>query len=166
MALSTITAALYACACCCRYASAHGDAPLLVGLALEDGERGALGIGKDGDLASREIERSGQQRATQLLCLLDGVVARWDREVREPEGRGVAVLLGHRHEAAVLVASVLDRGVDHIPIVLDGFGLPPEQPAVEVARRPGIAGLELVPAHTANVVDPSCTGPRPRLPDR
>jgi hypothetical protein len=42
-----------------------------------------------------------------------------DREVREPEGRRVAVLLLHRHEAAVMVAGVLDRGVDDSSIVLD-----------------------------------------------
>ena len=31
-------------------------APLIVGLALEDGERGALGIAENGDLARREIQ--------------------------------------------------------------------------------------------------------------
>jgi hypothetical protein len=31
--------------------------PLLVGLPLEDGERGTLGIAKDGDLARREIPK-------------------------------------------------------------------------------------------------------------
>src|SRR5919112_1367324 len=137
-------------------------APLLVRLALEDGERGALGIAKDGDLAGGEIQGPGQHGTAKLTRLLHGGVTRGDCEVREPEGRRVA---RHRHEAAVLVASVLDRGVDDSSIVLDRFALPTEESAVEIARRLGIVGLELVPAHTANVVDPSRADVRPRLPD-
>src|SRR5215211_8031364 len=140
-------------------------APLLVSLALEDGERGALGIAKDGDLARGEIQGPGQHGTSKPARLLHGGVARGDREVREPEGRRVAVLLRHRHEPAVLVASVLDRSVDDSSIVLDRFGLPTEEPAVEIARRLGVAGLELVPAHSANIVDPSRADARPRLPD-
>src|SRR5215210_7439229 len=205
MALSTITAALYACVGCFRSASGrfakwlddplgsafsarrractgnqksrrthrritHSErvyycALLLVSLALEDGERRALGIGKDGDPASREIQRSSQHATTKLPGLLDGTVPRGDREVRQPERRRVAVLLRHRHEATVLGARVLDRGVEQRPIVLDSFDLPTEEPTVEVASRPGIAGLELVPAHATNVVDPSRTDMLLRLPD-
>src|SRR5215213_11780621 len=169
MALSTITVALYACACCSWSTSAQRrvctTAPLLVRLALEDGERGALGIAKDGDLAGGKIQGPGQHGTSKPARLIHGGVARGDREVREPEGRRVAVLLLHRHEAAVLVAGVLDRGVDDSSIVLDRFCLPTEEPAVEIARRLGVAGLELVPAHTANVVDPSRADVRPRLPD-
>src|SRR5829696_9016909 len=168
MALSTITAALYACLSLLVHLSAAARlyycATLLVRLTLEDSERGALGIVKDGDLAGGEIQGPGQHGAAKPERLLHGV-ARGDREVRKPEGRRVSVLLGHRHEAAVLVASVLDRGVDDSSIVLDRFGLPTEEPAVEIARRLGVAGLKLVPAHTANVVDPSRADARSRLPD-
>jgi len=73
-------------------------APLLVRLALEDGERGALGIAKDGDLAGREIQGSGQHGSAKPARLLHGGVARRDREVREPEGWSVYALLRHRHE--------------------------------------------------------------------
>src|SRR5215210_2704160 len=139
---------------------------LLVGRALEDRQRSALGIGKDGDLAGREVQRSGQHGTAQLPCPLGGTVARGDREVREPEGWRIAVLLRHRHKATVLYARVLDRGVDQRPIVFDGFDLPTEEPAVENARRRGIAGLELVPGYTADVVDPSRADVRPRLPER
>jgi hypothetical protein len=51
-------------------------APLLVGLALEDGERGALGIAKDGDLAGGEIQGPSQHGTAKLARLRDGVVAR------------------------------------------------------------------------------------------
>src|SRR5688500_15807185 len=169
MALSTITAALYACACCHWYVFSatrlYYCAPLLCGLALEDGERSALGIAEDGDLAGGEIQRPGKYGTAKLARLLHGGVARGDREVGEPEGGRIAVLLCHRHETAVLVASVLDSRVDDSSIVLDRFGLPTEEPAVEISRRLGIAGLELVPAHAANVVDPSRSDVRPRLPD-
>jgi hypothetical protein len=73
------------------------------------------------------------------------------------------MLLRHRHETAVLVASVLDRRVDDSSIVLDRIGLPTEERAVEIAGRLGVSGLELVSAHTANVVDPSRADVRPRL---
>ena len=52
-------------------------APLLVGLALEDGERGALGIAKDGDLAD-ELE-IGRLHVREL------VVEREQRPVVEQE---------------------------------------------------------------------------------
>jgi hypothetical protein len=48
----------------------------LVGLPFEDGERGALGIAKDGDLARREIQGPSQHGTAKLARLLDGVVAR------------------------------------------------------------------------------------------
>src|SRR5215211_3442129 len=168
MALSTITTALYACACCSWCASARRRActtPLLVGFALEDRERGALGIAKDSDLPGGEIQGPGQHGTSKPAGLLHGGVPRWNREVREPEGRRLAMLLRHRHETAVLVASVLDRRVDDSSIVLDRIGLPTEERAVEIAGRLGVAGLEFVPAHTANVVDPSRADVRPRLPD-
>ena len=50
--------------------------PLLVGLPLEDGERGTLGIAKEGDLARREIQGPSQHGAAELARLLDGGVAR------------------------------------------------------------------------------------------
>jgi hypothetical protein len=50
--------------------------PLLVGLPLEDGERGTLGIAKDGDLARREIKGPSQHGTAELARLLDGGVAR------------------------------------------------------------------------------------------
>ena len=50
--------------------------PLLVGLPLEDGERGALGIAKDGDLARREIQGPRKHGTAELARLLDGGVAR------------------------------------------------------------------------------------------
>jgi hypothetical protein len=50
--------------------------PLLVGLPLEDGERGTLGIAKDGDLARREIQGPSQHATAELARLLDGGVAR------------------------------------------------------------------------------------------
>src|SRR5215218_9983768 len=65
-------------------------APLLVRLALEDGERGALRVAKDGDLAGGEIQGPGQHGTSKPARLLHGSIARGDREVREPEGRRVA----------------------------------------------------------------------------
>jgi hypothetical protein len=50
--------------------------PLLVGLPLEDGERGTLGIAKDGDLAQREIQGPSQHGTAEFARLLDGGVAR------------------------------------------------------------------------------------------
>src|SRR3712207_2486639 len=99
---------------CLSAATPCTNAPLLVGFTLEDGERSALGIAEDGDPARGEIQGPVQYGAAKLACLLHGGVARGDREVREPEGRRVAVLFRHRHETAVLVAGVLDRGVDEI----------------------------------------------------
>ena len=73
------------------------------------------------------------------------------------------MLLRHRHETAVLVARVLDRCVDDASIVIDRFGLPTKEPAIGLSRRLGVAGLELVPAHTANVVFPlRCATAPPR----
>jgi hypothetical protein len=50
--------------------------PLLIGLPLEDGERGTLGIAKDGDLARREIQGPSQHGTAKPARLLDGGVAR------------------------------------------------------------------------------------------
>src|SRR5829696_7367706 len=98
MALSTITTALYACACCTSARRRACTTPLLVGLALEDRERGALGIAKDSDLAGGEIQGPGQHGTSKPAGLLHGGVARRNREVREPVRRRLAVLLRHRHE--------------------------------------------------------------------
>src|SRR5215203_5129310 len=123
MALSTITAALYACACCSWCTSARRraftTARLYSSVSPSKIANAALGIAKDGDLAGGEIQGPGQHGTSKPAGLLHGGVARGDREVREPEGRRVAVLLLHRHEAAVLVAGVLDRGVDDSYTVLD-----------------------------------------------
>ena len=74
------------------------------------------------------------------------------------------MLLCHRHETAVLVASVLDRGVDDCAIVLDRFGLPTEEPAVEISCRLGIAGLSsFQPIQPTSLTLPAPM--RPRLPD-
>ncbi len=58
--------------------------PLVVGLALEERKRRALGVVHDRDPAGSEIERPGQHLAAQLPHLRGGAVARGDREVREP----------------------------------------------------------------------------------
>src|ERR671911_2231537 len=80
MALSTITAALYARACFCWYASAHGDA-LVASTRRSPPRRRRTqhpGIAKDGDLARREIQGPSQHGTAELARLLDGGVARGD----------------------------------------------------------------------------------------
>src|SRR5215207_1439326 len=168
MALSTITAALYACACYSWCTSARRrkcTTARLYSYVSPSKMANAAPWGSQRTAILPEGRSKGQHGTSKPTRLLHGGVARGDREVREPEGRRVAVLLRHRHEAAVLVASALDRGVDHSSIVFDRLALPTEEPAVEIACRLGVAGLKLVPAHTANIVDPSRADVQSRLPD-
>src|SRR5919112_2919210 len=124
MALSTITAALYACACCSWCTSARRRActterlyssvsPSKMANAAPWGSprTAILPEGRSKGPASTVLP---SPRALSMAASREG-----DREVREPEGRRVAVLLLHRHEAAVMVAGVLDRSVDDSSIVLD-----------------------------------------------
>src|SRR5918998_1174671 len=62
--------------------------------------------------ARQVVVRFGKQLAAQVPDLRYGALDRGDREVGEPDGGCVAVLLRHRHEAAVQGTSVVDASVD------------------------------------------------------
>src|SRR5687767_360146 len=104
--------------------------PLVVHLALEQGEDGALGILERGDVALLHLHPV-KLLATGFGGLVGARVTALGREVREPGGRHPALRL---HDAAVRAVADLDDDVARAALGVHLLALPAEEARVELER--------------------------------